>query len=75
LSLLSVVVPNWAGQMIEGGSLHHPEWLKYVSWIEADSGDIGEVSTRGICFGYAESPKGSLGLRTGLKTIRELMEE
>ena len=46
-----------------------------VSWIETDSGDIEEVSTRGIRFGYTESLKGSLELRTGLKTIRELMED
>jgi len=46
-----------------------------ISWIETDSGDIGEVSTRSISFGYMETLEGSLGLRTGLKTIRELMEE
>jgi len=26
-----------------------------ISWIEIDSGDIGESSTRGIGFGYMES--------------------
>jgi hypothetical protein len=45
-----------------------------IPWIETDSGDIGEISTRGMGFGYTESPEGSFGLRTRLKTIRELME-
>jgi hypothetical protein len=49
--------------------------VQSISWIETDSGDIGEVSARGMRFGYMESLQGSLGLRTGLKTIRELMEE
>jgi len=49
--------------------------VQSISWIETDSGDIGEVSTRGIGFGYMESLEGSFGLRIGLKTIREMMEE
>jgi hypothetical protein len=48
--------------------------VQSISWIKTDSGDIGELGTRGIGFGYMESREGSLGLRIGLKTIRELME-
>jgi hypothetical protein len=46
-----------------------------VPWIEADSGDIREAVARGIGFGYTETLEGCLGLRTRLKTIREMMEE
>jgi len=46
-----------------------------ISWIETDRGDIRERSARGMGFGYLETLEGSLGLRTGLNTIRELMEE
>jgi hypothetical protein len=35
-----------------------------ISWIEVDIADIGEVSTRGIGFGYLESLEGHFGLTT-----------
>ena len=44
-----------------------------LSWIETDSGDIGEVSTRGMGIEYTESLEGHPGLRTGSKTRREMM--
>ena len=34
-----------------------------ISWIETDSGDIGEVRTRGMGFGSMESLEGYSGPR------------
>jgi len=56
-------------------SLFHRDGVQSISWIETDSGDIGESRARGMGSGYMESLEGSLGLRTGLKMIRELMAE
>jgi len=46
-----------------------------ISWIETDSGELREARTRGMGFGYVESLEGSAELRSGLKTMTELMEE
>jgi len=49
--------------------------VQSISWIETNNVDIRESSARGRGFGYIKSLDGSVGLRTGLKTIRELMQE
>ena len=41
--------------------------VQSVSWIETVGGDIGEVSTRGMGFGYMGSLEGYSGPRKWIK--------
>ena len=42
-------------------SLFHWEGVQPISWIETDSGDIGEIITRSMGFGDMDSPEENSG--------------
>jgi len=48
-------------------NLLHWDGLQSVLWIETNSGDIGEVSTRGMGLGYMESLESSFCSWNGIK--------